>query len=104
MRGHFDFGDDSYISAGGMIKNVANILLGVVSAGGDGIAFVGVFVSVFVPVLPCFTYTPCGHRGQQRVTINLQTPSGTIGEVELESVEPVSYTHLKGETVSQRQD
>ena len=71
----------------GIGQYVANVLLGVIAAIGIGAVLAAVAFTLLCPFSPGAGRAPGCQFSQPGITVNLYAPAGTIGEVEVHTVE-----------------
>ena len=92
MSGHLDFGDNGNTAFSGIANELAHLVLAVVIAvctlGRLALACVHkCAVTPCPPFGPVVLCAPGGNLGEQRVTVNLQSPPGSVGQVQVQSVQ-----------------
>ena len=83
---HLDFGDYLYMPFGCIGKQLADVILRIITAVCSGRTFLGVMTVAVPPLLPCPLRPPCGESGQARIGIDLQTPARRVGKMDMHPV------------------
>ena len=86
---HLYFWHDGDATLSSVAHEVAQLVLSVVAAVSASFALVHILASELAPLLPCLSFAPRSELGEARVALNLDAPSGSVGEVKMESVELV---------------
>ena len=87
VAGHFDFGDYFDMALMRVGEQPADIVLGIIAAVSGRMPRNGnVDIAAVFPVVVPVGGTPCGKRGQARISVYLQTPAGTVGQVYVQAV------------------
>ena len=94
MTRHLDFRNDGDATLGSIFHQVAEFILGIVTTLGTLTALLQILVAIGIPVFPQFTRTPGCKVVESRITLDFDAPSGSIGQMDMETVELVFRHHI----------
>ena len=94
MTRHFDFRNDGDATLGSIFHQVAEFILGIVTTLGTLAALLQILVAIGIPVFPQLTRTPGGKVVESRITLDFNAPSGSIGQMDMETVELILRHHI----------
>ena len=83
---HFNFRNHLDMAFGGIRDNLAELVLGQVTAIGSGRSFFQIMTAAAVPLRPRIPVPPGAQRGQARITVDLDPPAGTVRQVHVKDI------------------
>ena len=87
MGRHFDLRNNGYIVFLCISHQFPDIILCIIATLCTGIGFFTIFPLSVPPVFPDSLRTPCRKLGQTRILLDFNTPSGSIGQMQVKTVD-----------------
>ena len=94
MTRHLDFRNDGDATLGSIFHQVAEFILGIVTTLGTLAALLQILVAIGIPVFPQLARTPGCKVVKSRIALDFDAPSGSIGQMDMETVELVFRHHI----------